>query len=115
MDNIYMKEMEDAGSNTLSLIADFEGSEEQMMDIEIEQAIPVLPLRNMVLFPGVFLPVAVGRASSLRLVKDAEQNQAILLLLARKKHKQINLSLKIYTKLAALLKSFVHLKCPTKP
>ncbi|WP_018108599.1 endopeptidase La [Bacteroides propionicifaciens] len=85
MDNIYMKEMEDAGSNTLSLIADFEGSEEQMMDIEIEQAIPVLPLRNMVLFPGVFLPVAVGRASSLRLVKDAEQNQGYIAVACQKK------------------------------
>ncbi len=32
--------------------------------------LPVLPLRNLVLFPGVVLPVDVGRPSSLRLVDD---------------------------------------------
>ncbi|EGJ71627.1 anti-sigma H sporulation factor, LonB [Bacteroides coprosuis DSM 18011] len=85
MDNIYLKEMEDAGSNNnFSLIADFEGNEEQMMDIEIDQEIPVLPLRNMVLFPGVFLPVAVGRASSLKLVREAEQQQGYIAVVCQK-------------------------------
>ena len=32
---------------------------------------PILPLRNMVLFPGVVLPVAIGRKSSLRLIDHA--------------------------------------------
>lgn len=74
MDNIYFKEMDDSNNN-FSLIADFEGNEEQMMNIEVENIIPILPLRNMVLFPGVFLPVAVGRSSSLKLVHDAENEQ----------------------------------------
>lgn len=85
MNTIYLNEMDDAGSNSLSLIADFEGSEEQMMDIEINQAIPVLPLRNMLLFPGVFLPVAVGRMSSLRLIREAERNQAHIAVVCQKK------------------------------
>ncbi len=56
-----------------SVIADFEGNEEQLMDITVDKELPILPLRNMVLFPGVFMPVSVGRKSSMRLVRDAER------------------------------------------
>ncbi|MGL5261919.1 MAG: LON peptidase substrate-binding domain-containing protein, partial [Bacteroides sp.] len=84
IDDIYMKEMEDAGNNNFSLIADFEGNEAQMMDIEVENEIPVLPLRNMVLFPGVFLPVAVGRKSSLKLVREEEANKGYVAVVSQK-------------------------------
>ncbi len=83
MDNIYFKEMEESNNN-FSLIADFEGNEEQMMDIEVENVIPVLPLRNMVLFPGVFLPVSVGRASSLKLVNEADNKQKYIAVVCQK-------------------------------
>ncbi|MEG1585271.1 MAG: endopeptidase La [Bacteroidales bacterium] len=33
--------------------------------------LPILPLRNMVLFPGVALPVTIGRDKSLKLIQDA--------------------------------------------
>lgn len=36
--------------------------------------LPILPLRNMVLFPGVMLPIAVARPSSLKLVHQAFKN-----------------------------------------
>ena len=48
-----------------SIIADLDGNEEQYMNVEMENEMPVLPLRNMVLFPGTVMPVAVGRLSSL--------------------------------------------------
>ncbi len=35
--------------------------------------LPILALRNMVLFPGVTIPVAVGRAKSLKLIKEAQK------------------------------------------
>src|SRR5687768_7309579 len=35
--------------------------------------LPVLPLRNLVLFPGVIFPIDVGRASSIRLVNEVAQ------------------------------------------
>ena len=61
--------MEDSDDNAFSLIADFEGNEEQMFDVKTKSGdtLPVLPLRNMVLFPGVFMPVSVGRKSSLKI------------------------------------------------
>lgn len=37
--------------------------------------LPILTLRNMVLFPGVAMPVLIGRKKTLRLVKDAQRNR----------------------------------------
>ena len=78
MDKIYLEELDEPTGNDISLIADFEGSEEQMKNIEVDKEIPVLPLRNMVLFPGVFLPVAIGRDSSLQVVNEAEKKKSYI-------------------------------------
>ena len=40
--------------------------------------IPILPLRNMVLFPGVAMPVVIGRSKSMRLVKDATHKKTLI-------------------------------------
>lgn len=38
---------------------------------DLPDTLPILTLRNMVLFPGVVMPISVGRQKSLKLVKDA--------------------------------------------
>src|ERR1044072_6286862 len=43
--------------------------EEQPVDIP--DTLPILPLRNSVLFPGSIIPIDVGRRKSVRLVEDA--------------------------------------------
>lgn len=68
----------DDSQNPFSLVADFEGDESSIFDVEVSGTLPILPLRNMVLFPGVVMPVAVGRKSSLRLVKTAEKKNAVI-------------------------------------
>ena len=71
-------EPEESG-HSISLIADFDGNEETLFDNALEPIMSILPLRNMVLFPGIVLPVSVGRKSSLRLIKDAfKQEKAIV-------------------------------------
>ena len=80
----YLSEMEDSNDNGFSFIADFEGNEEQMFDIKVDDSLPVLPLRNMVLFPGVVLPISVGRKSSLKLVNDAYKNNAYIAVVCQK-------------------------------
>src|ERR1044072_496232 len=45
--------------------------EEQMNNEVIPEELPILPLRNTVLFPGVVIPITVGRDKSIRLIKDA--------------------------------------------
>jgi ATP-dependent Lon protease len=39
--------------------------------VEIPDTLPILPLRNSVLFPGAIIPIDVGRRKSVRLVEDA--------------------------------------------
>lgn len=58
---------------SFSVIADFEGNINDLLNVQVDGTLPVLPLRNMVLFPGVVASVAVGRESSLELIRYAEQ------------------------------------------
>ena len=68
-----------------SIIADLDGNEEQYMNVEMENEMPVLPLRNMVLFPGTVMPVAVGRLSSLELVNKAEKSGKYITVVCQKR------------------------------
>ena len=79
-----MGDDESQSGKGFSVIADFEGNEEQIMDVDIDNVLPVLPLRNMVLFPGVLMPVSVGRKSSLRLIRDAEKQGLYIGLVCQK-------------------------------
>ncbi len=45
--------------------------EEQMNKESLPETLPVLPLRNTVLFPGVVIPITAGRDKSINLIKDA--------------------------------------------
>jgi len=45
---------------------------------ELPEALPILALRNAVIFPGTVFPVTVGREKSIRLVADAEQGNGWL-------------------------------------
>ncbi len=47
--------------------------EEAMQKEEVPEALPLLSLRNTVLFPGVVIPITVGRDRSIRLVKEAHR------------------------------------------
>ena len=44
--------------------------EELLKDKETPKVLPVLPIRNMVLFPGVIIPISVGRNKAIRLAQD---------------------------------------------
>ena len=58
---------------------------------QIEQKFyKVLPVKNTVLFPGVLLPIAVSKKSSLKLIKLAEKNNEPLLLLTQKDNNAAN-------------------------
>ena len=62
---------EEVQQNPFSLIADFDGDISNLFEKEVADILPILPLRNMMLFPGVVAPVVVGRDSSLKLVGQA--------------------------------------------
>ena len=51
-----------------------EEEEKKLTESEIPGEIPILPLKNTVLFPGVVVPITVGRDRSLALVKEAYES-----------------------------------------
>lgn len=51
-----------------------EEDEEQMNTEQVPESLPVLPLRNTVLFPGVVVPITVGRDKSIQLIKETYNN-----------------------------------------
>lgn len=58
--------------------------EEQMDKEHTPEVLPLLPLRNTVLFPGVVIPITVGRDRSIRLVHDANKGNKTIAVVAQK-------------------------------
>jgi len=50
------------------IIAD--GDDDELFSASVPDILPILPLRNAVLFPGVVMPISVGRSKSLSLVRE---------------------------------------------
>lgn len=61
-----------------------EEEEKQLTESEIPDNIPILPLKNTVLFPGVVVPITVGRDRSLALVKEAYESNKTIGVVAQK-------------------------------
>jgi len=58
--------------------------EESLNKTEIPESIPLLPLRNTVLFPGVVIPISVGRDKSMKLIRDSYKKDRIIGTIAQK-------------------------------
>ncbi|MDP4933784.1 MAG: LON peptidase substrate-binding domain-containing protein, partial [Salibacteraceae bacterium] len=58
--------------------------EKKMYKEETPEKLPILPVRNTVLFPGVVIPITVGRDKSLKLIKDAYKGNKIIGVVAQK-------------------------------
>ncbi|RCH56501.1 endopeptidase La [Mucilaginibacter hurinus] len=52
--------------------------EAEMNNEEVPDFLPVLPLRNTVLFPGVVIPITVGRDKSIKLIRDANKGDRMI-------------------------------------
>jgi ATP-dependent Lon protease len=61
-----------------------ESDQEDLNGIEIPAEIGLLPLRNTVLFPGVVLPITVGRDKSIKAVHDANKTDKLIGVVAQK-------------------------------
>lgn len=59
--------------------------DEELMNAEdIPESLPILPLRNTVLFPGVVIPITVGRDKSIKLIKESYRGNKIIGVVAQK-------------------------------
>src|SRR5690606_26934027 len=58
--------------------------EEERSKADIAELLPVLPLRKMVLLPGVVIPITVGRDKSIKLIKEAYKNDRTIGVVSQK-------------------------------
>ena len=58
--------------------------EEEMNNEQVPEFLPILPLRNTVLFPGVVIPITVGRDKSIKLIRDANKGSRMIGVVSQK-------------------------------
>lgn len=58
--------------------------EETVNNQEFPDNLPILPLRNNVLFPGVVIPITVGRDKSIKLIQEANKGNKIIGVVSQK-------------------------------
>jgi ATP-dependent Lon protease len=60
--------MDESDQDFYPIISD--GDDDELFSANVPDVLPILPLRNAVLFPGVVMPISVGRSKSLSLVRE---------------------------------------------
>ncbi len=76
LDKILASENEGGETEFFPIISDED--QNSIEKFSFPDLLPILPLRNMVLFPGVVIPISVGRNKSLRLIQEAYKNDKII-------------------------------------
>jgi ATP-dependent Lon protease len=79
---IYISAAINEDTDFIPLISDED--EEIITKTNIPEVLPILPLRNTVLFPGVVIPISVGRNKSLKLIREIYKKNKILGTVAQK-------------------------------
>ncbi len=80
-DNLSLQEF-DTETDLIPLLTPED--EEEMNNEELPNSLPILPLRNTVLFPGVVIPISAGRDKSIKLINDANAGNKIIGVVAQK-------------------------------
>jgi len=82
MKNIWLSAGFDEEADFIPLISD--DNEEVLNKESIPETLPILPLRNTVLFPGVLIPITVGRSKSLTLIREVYKKDRLIGTVAQK-------------------------------
>jgi ATP-dependent Lon protease len=81
IDQLNLQEF-DSNSELIPLLTPED--EAEMNNEELPASLPILPLRNTVLFPGVVIPISAGRDKSIKLINDANAGDKIIGVVAQK-------------------------------
>ena len=68
----------DNKNRSFSMIADVEGEYDDLTNMVMPDDLPILAVRNLVLFPGVVSPILIGRESSMSLIRKAEKHGSVI-------------------------------------
>jgi ATP-dependent Lon protease len=82
MDDYMLSEMIDKETEFLPLMSDED--EAKISKEDTPEVLPILPLRNTVLFPGVIIPITIGRDRSVKLIKEAEKGNKTIGVVSQK-------------------------------
>lgn len=82
IDNLSLQEL-DTDAELIPLLTPED--EEEMSKEELPDSLPILSVRNTVLFPGVVIPISAGRDKSIKLINDANAGNKIIGVVAQKK------------------------------
>jgi ATP-dependent Lon protease len=82
LNDLFFREEDDV--DFMPIIPLNEGEGEHDKDAVYPNEIPILPLRNTVLFPGVVIPITVGRDKSIKAVNDAWKADKLVAVLAQR-------------------------------
>ena len=83
-DDLY-DDLDDDMEMVVPILTECDVDDDFMDGIEnIGNEIPILPLRNMVLFPGIAMPVMLGRQKSLRLAKEVQGKKILIGVICQK-------------------------------
>lgn len=74
----------DEDTDFMPIIPINENESEQDKNLVVPDTLPILPLRNTVLFPGVVLPITVGRDKSIRAVNDVYKTDKLIGVVAQR-------------------------------
>ncbi|MCX6297885.1 MAG: endopeptidase La [Bacteroidetes bacterium] len=81
-ENLFFRAEDDSDFMPIIPISENDGDLDNGM--VIPEVLPILPLRNTVLFPGVVLPITVGRDKSIKAVNDAYKQDKLIGVVAQK-------------------------------
>ena len=82
LNNIILNDDADNESEMAPIISD--GDDNEIDNVDLPETLPLLPLRNNVLFPGVVLPISIGRPKSVQLIRDAYRADKYIATFAQK-------------------------------
>ena len=86
LDEFKLTELNQDDSEDLIELVAMDDEQEQEQDAPAD--VPILPIKNTVLFPGVVIPVTVGRQKSIKLVKKAYSGDRLIGVLAQKNNNE---------------------------
>ena len=82
VDQSYLSDIIENDTEFLPLMSDED--EAKISKENTPEVLPILPLRNTVLFPGVIIPITIGRERSVKLIKDADSGNKTIGVLSQK-------------------------------
>lgn len=86
--------------------------EEEINREDLPEVLPILPLRNTVLFPGVVIPITAGRDTSIKLINDANNDTKVIGVVSQRDEKVENPTAKDINKVGVVARILRVLKMP---